>query len=142
MGLRNFMWTNAESNLMRAKAKLLLVDEDVDDLLYYSAILQHLGYEVRSLPSYHQAAACLERENFDLVIVSQGSDNFEGRTVLAKVIETGHKAPVMVLTRCMDPECYIEAMECGALEYLEKPLLRSELAALVAKHLGASARAT
>ena len=41
------------------KRRLLVVDEDLDDLLYYSAVLQHQGYQVRSIPSYTDGAACV-----------------------------------------------------------------------------------
>ncbi len=121
--------------LERHKGNLLMVDEDQDDLSYYSAILQQLGYEIRSHSSYFEAAVCLEREKFDLVIVGQGTPNFEGRAVLAKALERDSHAPVLVLTRFADPQCYLEAMQMGAFDYLEKPLPASELAALVARHL-------
>lgn len=116
------------------KRRVLVVDEDLDDLLYYSAVLEHCGYEVRSTPSYLDGATCLEREDFDLVIVSQGSSNFEGRRVLARAIEKDRHTPVLVLTRSVDVPCYIEAIQLGALDYIEKPLPPSEIEDLVAKH--------
>ena len=118
-----------------ARKRLLLVDDDSEDLLYYSAILQRQGYEVISLTSYSEGAAYLEREEFDLVIVSQGGLNFEGRAVLARAIERDRHTPVLVLTRSVDIPCYMEAMQLGAFDYLEKPLAPSEMANLVAKHL-------
>jgi DNA-binding NtrC family response regulator len=122
------------------KRRLLVVDEDLDDLLYYSAVLQHHGYEVRSIPSYSDGATCLEREDFDLIIVSQGGPNFEGRRVLARAIEKDRRTPVLVFTRSVDMPCYLEAIQSGALDYIEKPLLPSQIADLVARsirtHLG------
>jgi two-component system C4-dicarboxylate transport response regulator DctD len=117
------------------KRRVLVVDEDLDDLLYYSAVLQHHGYEVRSVPSYSDGATCLEREDFDLIIVSQGSPNFEGRHVLARAIEKDRRTPVLVFTRSVDMPCYMEAIQSGALDYIEKPLPPSEIGELVAKHL-------
>ena len=122
------------------KRRLLVVDEDLDDLLYYSAVLQHHGYEVRSIPSYLDGSACLEREDFDLIIVNQGSSNFEGRRVLARAIEKNRHTPVLVITRSVEMSCYLEAIQSGALDYIEKPLLPSQIADLVARsirtHLG------
>jgi len=117
------------------KRRLLVVDEDLEDLLYYSAVLQHQGYEVRSIPSYKDGATWVGREDFDLVLVSQGSTNFEGRSVLARAIEKDRHTPVVVLSRSVDMPCYIEAMQAGALDYMEKPLLPSEIAQLVRKYL-------
>jgi DNA-binding NtrC family response regulator len=117
------------------RRRLLFVDEDLEDLLYYSAVLQHQGYEVRSVPSYQDGAKWVRREDFDLVLVSQGSADFEGRSVLARAIERDRHTPVVVLSRVVDIPCYIEAMQSGALDYTEKPLLPSEIGQLVRKYL-------
>ena len=115
--------------------RVLVVDENLDDLLYYAAVLQHQGYQVRSIPSYTDGAACVEREDFDLIVVTQGSPSFEGRLVLARAIERNRWAPVLVLTRVIEMPCYIEAMQSGALDYMEKPSPPSEIGQLVAKYL-------
>jgi len=117
------------------RKRLLVVDEDLEDLLFYSAVLQHQGYEVRSIPSYEDGEAWAGREDFDLILVSQGSSNFEGRAVLARAIEKDRRTPVVVLSRSIDMPCYIEAMQTGALDYMEKPLLPSEIGLLVRKYL-------
>ena len=117
------------------KPRVLLVDEDLDDLWRYSAFLYDQGYQVRSIPSYTDGAACVEREDFDLIVVSQGSPSFEGRLVLARAIERNRWAPVLVLTRAIEMPCYIEAMQSGALDYMEKPLPPSEIGQLVRKYL-------
>ena len=117
------------------KRRLLVVDEDLDDLLYCTTVLQHQGYQVRSIPSYTDGAACVEREDFDLIVVSQGSPSFEGRLVLARAIERNRWTPVLVVTRAVEMPCYIEAMQSGALDYMEKPLPPSEIGKLVAKYI-------
>lgn len=117
------------------KGKLLMVDEDLADLQLYSAILQQLGYEVRTFDSYSEAAACLGREVFDLVLVSQGSPYFEGRSVLARAMERDRRTPVLVLTRAVEIACYVEAMHLGARDYTPKPLPSWEIGKLVANHL-------
>ena len=117
------------------RKKLLVVDENLEDLLYYSAVLQHQGYEVRSIPSYEDGAAWVGREDFDLILLTQGSPRFEGRSVLSRAIERDRHAPVVVLSRSIDIPCYIEAMQCGALDYMQKPWLPSEIGLLVRKYL-------
>ena len=117
------------------KPKLLLADEDLDDLGRYSKVLHHLGYDVRSFASYGAAATSLGLESFDLVIVSQGTSNFEGRRVLARATEHDRHTPVLVLTRSIDMPCYLEAMQLGARDYVEKPLPPSEIGGLVARYL-------
>jgi len=48
--------------------------------------LSHI-FTTGSFASYSAAATCLALEAFDLVIVSQGTSNFEGRQVVARAIE-------------------------------------------------------
>jgi len=127
--------TKAEALRRLTRKRLLVVDEDLEDLQRYSAVLQHQGYEVRSIPSYRDGAAWVGREDFDLILVSQGGTDFEGLSVLARAIERDRHAPVVVLSRTIDMACYLEAMQAGALDYLEKPLVPSEISRLVKHHL-------
>jgi two-component system C4-dicarboxylate transport response regulator DctD len=117
------------------KPRVLLVDEDLDDLWRYSAFLYDQGYQVRAIPSFADGAACVESEDFDLIVVSQGSPSFEGRLVLARAIERNRWARVLVLTRAIEVPCYIEAIQSGALDYMEKPLPPSEIGQLVRRYV-------
>lgn len=119
----------------KIKQRVLVVDDDLNDLLYYTAILQHEGYEVRSMASYKEGGECFDRETFDLVIVSQGSAAFEGRLVLNRVFARNRNIPVFVLSRSSDINCYLEAMQMGVFDYREKPLAASELAEMVSRQL-------
>ena len=116
------------------KPRVLLVDEDLEDLWRYSALLFDEGYQVRAIPSFADGTACVEREDFDLIVVGQGSSVFEGRSVLARAIERNRCAPVLVLARTVEISCYLEAMQSGALDYMEKPLHPSEITFLVRKY--------
>jgi len=120
---------------MVSRTRVLLVDEDLRDLEYYRAILLEQGYEVRPFSSYAEAESCLGNEIFDFIVVGQGSCVFEGRRVLERALEIDRRTPVLVLARCLDMGCYLEAMQLGAVDYLEKPLSPSEMARAVATHL-------
>jgi two-component system OmpR family response regulator len=109
----------------------LLVDADPKDLQYYTALLWHLGYVVRAFTSYQEAERCLLREPIDIVIVNQGSPAFEAHRLLELVLARNRRTPVVVLTHCLDMGCYLEAMQMGAVDYLEKPLALSEVEYLV-----------
>ena len=118
----------AESNsAIPRKATVLLVDEDPGDLHYYGVILQELGYRVRGCKSYEEGADVLGSEALDFIIVSQGSPNFEGRAVLERAVKVNRRLPVLVVARCLDMGCYLEAMQLGAVDYLVEPLTVSEI---------------
>jgi len=41
----------------------------------------------------------------------------------------------LVVTRCMDMACYLEAMQLGAIDYLEKPIPPADLLRFVRGHV-------
>jgi len=115
--------------------KLLLVDEEAGDLRILRLILEGQGFEVFTCASFEAGILCLEAEPFDFVVVSQGSHAFEGRTVLDRAMQLDRRRPVLVLTRCIDMPCYLEAMQMGAIDYLEKPVPPADLLRFVRAHV-------
>lgn len=113
----------------------MLVDEDAGDLRHYAAILEEQGYEVRKCPSYAEGEHCLQSECFDFIVVNQGTRAFEARSLVERVLMIDRRTPVLILTRCVDMNCYLEAMQMGAVDYLEKPLTPAELLRVVQTHL-------
>ena len=128
MPTSNLKHQGAERLQFAPRGKVLLVDEDVKDLDYYCAILQERGYQVCIFASHAKALSNLERESFDIVVVSQGGRGFEGHCVLECAMRIDRRTPVLVITRCRDMHCYLEAMQLGAVDYLEKPIAPLELA--------------
>jgi CheY-like chemotaxis protein len=116
------------------RGRILLVDEDEEDLTYGSTLLQSMGYLVRAFNNYREAEVWLGHERFDFVIVSQGSPAFETRTLVEHALARNRHTPVVVLTRCLEMSCYLEAMQLGAVDYLEKPMAPAEVERLVATH--------
>jgi DNA-binding NtrC family response regulator len=119
--------------------KVLLVEPDSRDRQYYSGILRQCGFEVCDCASFHEGLKCLESGPVDLVMINQGSNAFEGRVLLERAVMIDRRLPVVVLTRAVDMNCYLEAMQLGAVDYLEKPLGPEEVLHLVTNHLRARA---
>jgi DNA-binding NtrC family response regulator len=101
--------------------KVLVISQDHEDLLSYSRTLVALGCEVEMCSSYERGTRRMEEGNFELVLLSQDSPAFEGRCVLERNAELTRHTPILVVARCLDVHCYLEAMELGALDYLERP---------------------
>jgi DNA-binding NtrC family response regulator len=118
--------------------KVLLVDEEAGDLRILRLILEGQGFEVSTCASFEAGILCLEAEPFDFVVVSQGSQAFEGRTVLDRAMQLDRRRPVLVLTRCIDMHCYLEAMQMGAIDYLEKPVPPADLLRFVQAHIAST----
>ena len=99
--------------------RILLVDEDEKDLKYFTTLLGRMGYSVRAFLNYREAEECLEHEHFDFVIVSQGSPAFETHDLVQLTLARDRRTPVVVLARCLEMKCYLEAMQLGVADYLE-----------------------
>ena len=116
------------------KRRALLVNEDPEALRLYSAILQHWGYQVRACQCHEEALYYLGSEAFDVVLVSQGSRKFEGRCVLERAVNVNRRLPVLVIARCLDTACYLEAMQLGAADYLTEPVTVSAIGQVLRAH--------
>jgi DNA-binding response OmpR family regulator len=118
--------------------KVLLVDEEAGDLRALRLTLEGQGFEVSTCTSYEAGVQCLETEPFDFVVVSQGTRAFEGRQVLDRAMQLDRRRPVLVLTRCIEMRCYLEAMQMGAIDYLEKPVPPGDLLRFVRTHVASA----
>src|SRR6266536_5505784 len=115
--------------------KVLLVDHDCSDLSCGAEALRQRGYDVNVCSHCEEGLQQLELEHFDFVMVCQGSPEFEGRPVLERAKAINRRMPVLVVTRFPDMHCYLEAMQLGAFDYVEKPLEPAELARMVDTHV-------
>ena len=124
-----------ESSHILWRARVLLVEPDSRDRQYYSSILQQKGYEVCVCTSYNEGERSLAEGPVDFVVINQGSRAFEGRTLLERVLAIDRHIPVVVLTRSVDMSCYLDSMQMGAVDYLEKPLSPEQVVHVIETHL-------
>jgi len=109
------------------RGKILLVDEDLHDLQVYTVLLREQGHVVECCVTYLEAAERLEGERYDLIIMSQKGQTFDGQPLLERAIEIDRRRPVLVLTRSLDRRSYVDSMYLGARDYLEKPAVPGEI---------------
>ena len=132
--MTNRPFMNRQSEISTRRARILLIDEEAQDLTNLRQIMEGQGFEVFTCMSHDGGVQLLGRQSFDCVVVSQGSLAFEGRKVLDRITQLDRRVPVLVLTRCMDMPCYLEAMQMGAIDYLEKPVSEKDLVNFVRAH--------
>jgi len=118
------------------RSKILLVDEDAGDLQLYTSLLRDQGHSVDGCTTYLEGAQRLEREWYDLIILSQGGQTFQEQPLLERAIELDRRRPVLVLTRAIDMRSYLDVMYLGAHDYVEKPPAAWEIVNTVAHCLG------
>ncbi len=117
------------------RTRILLVDEDLRDRDHYRRMLHDSGFEVTACADFPEAARLLEAMSFECVVVSQGGPEFNGRVVVERSVARNRYRPVIVMSRYHDVGCYLEAMQLGAVDYLEKPLSAVDIVRAVTTHV-------
>lgn len=107
--------------------RLLLVDENIEDLNAQCTLFERLGFQVYKCSSYETAMRLVERADFDFAVVDQGSPAFDGLPVLRHLNRFSPSTPFIVVARFKDITCYLEALEVGTLDYFEKPISSEEI---------------
>jgi len=118
---------------LSAKATVLVVDDQPQNIRLLDAILTPRGYDVRTAASGAEALTALDGTDVDLVlldIVMPGMDGYEVCRRIREQTETAY-LPVVMITASGD-EQKIKALEAGADDFLTKPIDQSELLARVA----------
>ncbi len=103
-----------------SKTNILIVDDEpsVRGLLF--AILSE-KYECVSVGSAEEALSRLQSESFDLVISDINMGGMSGIELVSKVVELSPDTVVMVISGNQSMDSPIEAIRCGAFDYLKKP---------------------
>lgn len=128
---RNTVGMNASHH----RPRILLVDEDSRDRDHYRRMLHDSGFEVQTCPDFAQGAQLLGKTRYDCIVVDQGGPDFKGRLVLECSVAKDRYRPVVILSHCHDVGCYLEAMQLGAVDYLEKPVTELEIVRVVTTHM-------
>ena len=93
--------------------------------------LPRLGHEVTVCPDGLTAAACLEQEVFDCIIVDLDMPGMNGIEVVEHAKRLCPETEAVVLTGKSSLETAVAALRHGAFDYLTKPCKRIELKALL-----------
>jgi DNA-binding NtrC family response regulator len=101
--------------------RVLIIGDNLQDCLHYGASLPSARYDLAVCSSFDAGADLVEKEEFDFVIVDQGSEKFMARTVLERAAQFRPHTPVLVVASSLDLHCYLDALELGAIDYLERP---------------------
>lgn len=132
--------------------KILVVDDDPDILLMLTDRLEALGYIAVAAHDGEQALECLESEEPGLVLLDLEMPRLSGIQVLERLSQTkgleqegGTKnwiwegdsmhPPIIVMTAHGTIQRAVDAMKCGAYDFLTKPLDVDHLTIVIEKTL-------
>ena len=111
--------------------QLLIVDDDDairTDMLHY---FKRCGYRVTSCPNGAQALQAAETTAFDVAVIDMAMPAMSGLELLKEFKKHSFECEVIVLTGEGSIESAVQAMKCGAHDYLTKPIRLQELDASI-----------
>jgi PAS domain S-box-containing protein len=116
---------------------VLVVDDEPDNLRLISGILQEAGFKVRGAISGELALQAVARRNPDLILLDILMPGLDGYGVCAALREdpASRNTPIVFLTQLSGTEDLMRAFRAGGVDYLVKPVRRSELVVRVNTHL-------
>jgi two-component system NtrC family response regulator len=126
--------TNTRSNNDATDAKglfILFADDERSLQELMKLEIPRMGHRVTVCPDGLTAAAALEKDTFDCLLVDLDMPGLSGIDVIAKAKELCPDADAVVLTGKSSMETAIAALRHGAFDYLTKPCKLVEIEALL-----------
>ncbi|MEI6306727.1 MAG: response regulator [Deltaproteobacteria bacterium] len=119
---------------MEAKLRrILVVDDEENARVSLAKILTREGYEVASAGNGYEALNYLRNREVDLIITDINMPEMNGISFLRELNHSHPSSNVIMITAHGEVETYIEALNLGAFEYINKPLKVEELKKIIAK---------
>ncbi len=115
------------------KKKILVVDDEDDNLVVLKSRLSRRGYDVVCASSGDEALMKLEDEAPDLVLLDVMMPGMDGLETMGhiKASMSNEFLPIILLTAKDDKESMIQGLEAGADDYVGKPFDVDELNARI-----------
>ncbi|KDR96156.1 DNA-binding transcriptional response regulator, NtrC family, contains REC, AAA-type ATPase, and a Fis-type DNA-binding domains [Peptoclostridium litorale DSM 5388] len=102
------------------KAKILLIDDEIEYTQVLGAILSASGYNVAALNAPKEALGIIEKEHFDIVITDIMMPEVNGMQVLEHVKKHCKSTRVIIMTGYGTIENAVDAIKKGAYTYFVK----------------------
>lgn len=105
-----------------APSSVFVVDDDPIALCGMTEMLRAAGYQVESFSEATTLLARLQSTDRGCVLVDLVMPKVSGLDLQKKLVERGLKLPVVFMSGRPDVSAVVEAMKCGALDFLCKPV--------------------
>jgi len=114
-------------------ADVLIVDNDQSHAETVAESLDRVGFRCRVAASGREGARLIEESSFDAIITDLKMDGIDGLGILERAKECQADTEVILMTGHGTVASAVEAMRCGAFNYLLKPLDIAQLRASTEK---------
>ncbi|MCG8571832.1 MAG: response regulator [Spirochaetes bacterium] len=119
------------------KRRVLVVDDNFENLQMIGRILSENNYEVAVAKNGRQALDNVEKKEPDLVLLDVTMPDMDGFEVCRRIkddIATRH-IPIIFITSRNETEDIVKGFEAGAIDYVTKPFNTVELLVRIKTHI-------
>lgn len=117
----------------QAKKRILVVDDEENARLGLSKLLEKEGFEVESVANGFEALNYLQQREVNVIVTDINMPEMNGISFLKELNKSYPQSNVIMITAYGGVESYIEAMNLGAFEYINKPVKLDELKSILRK---------
>ncbi|UCD57932.1 MAG: response regulator [Candidatus Hydrogenedentota bacterium] len=122
---------------MSEKQSILLVDDDHEFRDGIRRMFEESGYTVAIACDGQEAIDILSKDAFDLVVSELRLPGLNGIELMKEISRKRMNVSVIFLTAYGEIESYMDLMNMGAFDYLNKPVREKEILSVVKKAIEA-----
>ena len=112
--------------------RIAILEDDATQSEMLKWVLDAVGHKCHTFSNFKAFQAAIYRDSFDLILLDWVLPDNSGPRVMVWIRESMNlKVPVLFITSKTDEENIVEALNCGADDYMIKPIRRGELVARV-----------
>ncbi len=119
--------------MVKQAKRILVVDDEENARIALTKLLANEGFDVDCVANGFEALNYLRQQEVDLIITDINMPEMNGITFLKELNKSFPKSNVIMVTAYGGVESYIEAMNLGAFEYINKPVKIEELKSILKK---------
>ena len=119
--------------MVKQAKRILVVDDEENARIALTKLLANEGFNVDCVANGFEALNYLRQQEVDLIITDINMPEMNGITFLKELNKSFPKSNVIMVTAYGGVESYIEAMNLGAFEYINKPVKIEELKSILKK---------
>jgi DNA-binding NtrC family response regulator len=119
--------------IMKDQKRILVVDDEENARIGLSRLLAKEGFTVDSVANGFEALNYLRQQEVNLVVTDINMPEMNGIAFLRELNKSFPNTNVIMVTAYGGVESYIEAMNLGAFEYINKPVKIEELKSILKK---------
>ena len=111
--------------------RILIIEDDREAASYLIKALKEAGHVADHAADGEEGLHAAETRDYDVLIVDRMLPKLDGLSIIARLRESGHRTPVLILSALGQVDDRVKGLRTGGDDYLSKPFAISELLARV-----------